>query len=31
MGGAEAKVLLIGLDASGKSTILTRLYNPHTK
>lgn len=28
MGGAEAKVLLIGLDASGKTTILQKLYNP---
>ena len=30
MGGVEAKVLLIGLDASGKTTILRKLYNPQS-
>lgn len=28
MGNSEAKVLLVGLDNSGKSTILSRLVNP---
>ena len=28
MGNTEAKALLIGLDASGKSTIMSKLLNP---